>query len=229
MATEAENPLTKVDSAVSGVSPSSPTEEKKGHRRASSSAAGVYNIADLGKLDGPRHLTIVVLNSMVEKEGKELQIAKETQKLNWYVMLRLTTSSKPSLPQLSRSLKAMPKSIPISHQQATEIILNISIELIANISYFQETQHISLDPRRKGCPQENAHHPSGQENRSPLPTRPGGHGTEPEGSHHQRRTRCHLQTIQEKGISSPPLLKALTSFPTIPIHPTIVQASIVSL
>ncbi|KAI4097366.1 MAG: hypothetical protein LQ344_000465 [Seirophora lacunosa] len=40
--------LTKVDSAVSGLS-SSPTEEKKiGHRRASSSAAGVYNINDLG-------------------------------------------------------------------------------------------------------------------------------------------------------------------------------------
>ncbi|KAL8859435.1 MAG: hypothetical protein Q9178_004113 [Gyalolechia marmorata] len=56
--------LTKIDSAVSGLS-SSPPEEKKGHRRASSSAAGVYNINDL------------------EKEGKELQIAKETQKLNW--------------------------------------------------------------------------------------------------------------------------------------------------
>lgn len=39
--------LTKVDSAVSGLS-SSPTEKKIGHRRASSSAAGVYNINDLG-------------------------------------------------------------------------------------------------------------------------------------------------------------------------------------
>ncbi|MCJ1475649.1 hypothetical protein MMC13_004312 [Lambiella insularis] len=58
-------PLTKVDSAISGLS-SSPTEEKKiGHRRASSSAAGVFNINDL------------------EKDGKELVIAKETQKLNW--------------------------------------------------------------------------------------------------------------------------------------------------
>lgn len=60
----APSDLSKVDSAVSGLS-SSPTEEKKGHRRASSSAAGVYNINDL------------------EKEGKELEIAKETQKLNW--------------------------------------------------------------------------------------------------------------------------------------------------
>ena len=38
--------LTKVDSAVGGVSP---TEEKKmGHRRTSSSVTGVYNINDLG-------------------------------------------------------------------------------------------------------------------------------------------------------------------------------------
>ena len=47
----APSDLTKVDSAISGLS-SSPTDEKgpvKGHRRASSSAAGVYNIADLGK------------------------------------------------------------------------------------------------------------------------------------------------------------------------------------
>ncbi|KAF6221062.1 hypothetical protein HO133_002743 [Letharia lupina] len=68
----APSDLTKVDSAISGLS-SSPPDDKapvKGHRRASSSAAGVYNIADL------------------EKEGKELLIAKETQKLNW----RLNTS-----------------------------------------------------------------------------------------------------------------------------------------
>lgn len=48
----APSDLTKVDSAISGLS-SSPTDDKapvKGHRRASSSAAGVYNIADLGKL-----------------------------------------------------------------------------------------------------------------------------------------------------------------------------------
>ncbi|KAL8795214.1 MAG: hypothetical protein Q9195_002225 [Heterodermia aff. obscurata] len=62
--------LSKVDSAISGLS-SSPTAEKKmSHRRTSSSASGVFNIADL------------------EKEGKELEIAKETQKLNW----RLNTS-----------------------------------------------------------------------------------------------------------------------------------------
>ena len=90
--------LTKVDSAVSGLS-SSPPEDKgpvKGHRRASSSAAGVFNISDLGK---PAVNIIVILdscercyesfddghdaNDAIEKEGKELEIAKETQKLNW--------------------------------------------------------------------------------------------------------------------------------------------------
>ncbi|TPX18358.1 uncharacterized protein E0L32_011733 [Thyridium curvatum] len=54
-------PLTKVDSAVQGLS-SSPPKGKIGHRRQSSSAEGVRNINDL------------------EKEGVELQIAKETQK-----------------------------------------------------------------------------------------------------------------------------------------------------
>ena len=52
MSAETVEPLSKVDSAISGLS-SSPPEEKgavKGHRRASSSAAGVYNIADLGEL-----------------------------------------------------------------------------------------------------------------------------------------------------------------------------------
>jgi len=52
MSTEAADQpvdLTKVDSAVSGLS-SSPTEEKKlGHRRTSSSVLGVYNINDLGE------------------------------------------------------------------------------------------------------------------------------------------------------------------------------------
>ncbi|KAI4152463.1 MAG: hypothetical protein LQ340_002893 [Diploschistes diacapsis] len=66
MSAEADDTLTKVDSAVGGVG-GSPTADKKGHRRASSSATGVWNVADL------------------EKEGKELKIAKETQKLNWSV------------------------------------------------------------------------------------------------------------------------------------------------
>ena len=40
--------LSKVDSAIDGV-PGSPVEDKKpGHRRTSSSVAGVFNILDLG-------------------------------------------------------------------------------------------------------------------------------------------------------------------------------------
>ena len=92
--------LSKVDSAISGLS-SSPTEEKKlGHRRTSSSVAGVYNINDLGKIKvrSPGLLcawcshrsvadAIAGADRKPEKEGKELEIAKETQKLNWYVYL----------------------------------------------------------------------------------------------------------------------------------------------
>jgi len=66
MSAETEHHLTKVDSAVDGVLSSSPTD-KGANRRKSSSVPGVYNIVDL------------------EKEGTELQIAKETQKLNWKI------------------------------------------------------------------------------------------------------------------------------------------------
>lgn len=69
--------LTKVDSAVSGLS-SSPTEEKKGHRRASSSAAGVYNINDLGALtiqsNDPKGYQLVDddhLTDTLHREGRE--------------------------------------------------------------------------------------------------------------------------------------------------------------
>jgi len=70
MSTDATpTPLSKVDSAVQGLSSSPPAKDGvPKHRRASSTAApGVWNINDL------------------EKEGKELQIAKETQKLNWKI------------------------------------------------------------------------------------------------------------------------------------------------
>lgn len=59
-------PLTKVDSAVQGISSSPPKEGFK-HRRASSSANGVMNINDL------------------EAAGTDLQIAKETQRLGWKI------------------------------------------------------------------------------------------------------------------------------------------------
>jgi len=57
--------LSKVDSAISDV-PASPSDKKEiKHRRTSSTVSGVFNINDL------------------EKEGVDLKIAPETQKLNW--------------------------------------------------------------------------------------------------------------------------------------------------
>lgn len=55
-------PLTKVDSVVEA---GDSKDSKISHRRKSSSAANVHNIADL------------------EKEGVEIRIAPETQQLNW--------------------------------------------------------------------------------------------------------------------------------------------------
>jgi len=88
MSADTSAPLSKVDSAVSGLS-SSPPDDKKTHRRASSSVTGVYNINDL------------------EKEGKELQVAKETQKLNW----RLNTS--PSTVEDKEALKKFLTNPPV--------------------------------------------------------------------------------------------------------------------
>jgi len=70
---ETSAPLTKIDSAVQGLSSSPPKEGQIGHRRKSSSAAGVYNINDL------------------ESEGINLLIAKETQKTNWRINKSPTT------------------------------------------------------------------------------------------------------------------------------------------
>ncbi|OQO05103.1 hypothetical protein B0A48_08123 [Cryoendolithus antarcticus] len=59
--------LSKVDSAIDDGAPASPSESKIKHRRTSSTVSGVFNINDL------------------EKEGVELKIAPETQRLNWKV------------------------------------------------------------------------------------------------------------------------------------------------
>ncbi|KAF1992882.1 hypothetical protein P154DRAFT_557987 [Amniculicola lignicola CBS 123094] len=61
MTSHRSHTLTKVDSHVEDAAP----QVKKGHRRASSMAADVFNIVDL------------------EKEKKVIKIAPETQKLNW--------------------------------------------------------------------------------------------------------------------------------------------------
>jgi hypothetical protein len=85
-------PLTKVDSAVQGIEDVPEVKETK-HRRASSSANGVMNIKDLGKLHrlpnspgfgycaGRTTADLVVLRT--EEQGIDLQIAKETQSTGW--------------------------------------------------------------------------------------------------------------------------------------------------
>jgi len=59
--------LTKVDSAVDDTTPASPKDVKPKHRRSSSIVEGVFSIYDL------------------EKEGVDLKLAPETQKLNWKI------------------------------------------------------------------------------------------------------------------------------------------------
>jgi len=88
----APSPLTKVDSAVQGLSSSPPKDDATSpkQRRASASAPGVYNINDL------------------EKEGKELQIAKETQKLNWKINKSPNTLEDPEKAFLKKMLTNPP-------------------------------------------------------------------------------------------------------------------------
>ncbi|KAK2626188.1 hypothetical protein QTJ16_004450 [Diplocarpon rosae] len=83
----APSPLTKVDSAVQGLSSSPPKETK---RRASSSVPGVFNINDL------------------EKEGKELLIAEETQKLNWRINKSPLSLDEPEKNALKKMLTTPP-------------------------------------------------------------------------------------------------------------------------
>ena len=59
-------PLTKVDSAVQGLS-SSPPKETKNRRQSSAAAPGVFNIKDL------------------EEEKREIQLPIETQKTGWKI------------------------------------------------------------------------------------------------------------------------------------------------
>ncbi|KAH8808474.1 hypothetical protein F5884DRAFT_372109 [Xylogone sp. PMI_703] len=85
----APTPLTKVDSAVQGLS-SSPPKKDEAKRRASSSVPGVYNIADL------------------EKEGKEIHIAKETQRLNWRINKSPMSLEEPEKSYLKKMLTEPP-------------------------------------------------------------------------------------------------------------------------
>jgi hypothetical protein len=83
-----EATLSKVDSAVSD-QPASPSDEKPKHKRSSSSAANVFNINDLGWCHQAAHVCYksdigrLLTSRMTEKEGVEIKIAPETQRLNW--------------------------------------------------------------------------------------------------------------------------------------------------
>ncbi|KAH8724897.1 hypothetical protein GQ44DRAFT_772634 [Phaeosphaeriaceae sp. PMI808] len=74
--------LSKVDSASDNFVKATADEVKKGHRRASSMAADVYNIEDL------------------EKENKEISIAIETQKTAWKINKSSTTVEDPAILKL---------------------------------------------------------------------------------------------------------------------------------
>jgi len=88
MAEPSSAPLSKVDSAVQGLAGTPAKDE--GKRRASSSVPGVFNIADL------------------EKEGKQIQIAKETQKLNWRINKSPMSLDEPEKSALKKFLTTPP-------------------------------------------------------------------------------------------------------------------------
>lgn len=84
-------PLSKVDSAVQGLSSSPPKEDKAAKRRQSSAAAaGVFNIKDL------------------EEEGTKIEIAKETQKLNWRINKSPMSLEEPEKSALKKLLTTPP-------------------------------------------------------------------------------------------------------------------------
>jgi len=87
----APTPLSKVDSAVQGLSSSPPKEEKAAKRRQSSAAAsGVFNIKDL------------------EEEGTKIELAKETQKLNWRINKSPMSLDEPEKSALKKMLTTPP-------------------------------------------------------------------------------------------------------------------------
>jgi hypothetical protein len=73
--------LTKVDSAIAGVSDDHPKDAHPTKRRTTSSAPGVMNINDLGKRRpvGPSARA----DTCVEKEGTKIEVSPDTQKTGW--------------------------------------------------------------------------------------------------------------------------------------------------
>jgi hypothetical protein len=97
------SPLTKVDSAVQGLSSSPPKESKiEKVRRVSHSAPGVRNINEL------------------EEEGTELSIAIETQKTGWKINTSPNTVDDPSILDMPLT-KPMVKKIDLHFPLGMEV------------------------------------------------------------------------------------------------------------
>lgn len=76
----------------------------------------------------------------------------------------------------------------------------------------QEAQHRPFVNRRQGSPQEAPLPPAHQEDRPALPLRTGGHGSQPQGRHHQGRAGRHPQAVQEEGKLDPPRFSSRECF-----------------
>ncbi|KAL7910831.1 hypothetical protein GGI35DRAFT_445718 [Trichoderma velutinum] len=94
-------PLTKVDSAVQGLSSSPPKE--KGHRRTSSSAAGVMTIAEINESNAP------------------LSLAIETQQTGWKINQRPKDLDNDQLLQVPLT-KPPIKSITLKFPHGKEVV-----------------------------------------------------------------------------------------------------------
>ncbi|KAF7542801.1 hypothetical protein G7046_g10112 [Stylonectria norvegica] len=97
-------PLTKVDSAVQGLSSSPPNDGlKKAHRRASSTS----------------HPDVMNINEL-EEQGVEIQLAKETQKTGWKINSSPNTVEDPSILKLPLT-KPMVKKIDLHFPLGKEV------------------------------------------------------------------------------------------------------------
>ncbi|KAM5361231.1 hypothetical protein ACJZ2D_013247 [Fusarium nematophilum] len=99
-------PLTKVDSAVQGLSTSPPAKEEQNkkatHRRQSSVAADVMNVNDL------------------EAQGVDLELAPETQKTGWKINTSPNTIEDPAILKLPLS-KPLIKKIDLHFPLGKEV------------------------------------------------------------------------------------------------------------
>ena len=185
--------LSKVDSAISGLS-SSPTAEKKmGHRRTSSSASGVFNVADLGKPLNPTEPTCS-LQRVTSPLGWR---AHEANRRNRKRRKRTRDSKGDSKTQLVHSIAPFLRWCGVDMYLKNEWH---SQSWTAVLKSIQETQYVTVFDRRSGSTQEVPYHPSGQEDWSAFPAWAWSHCQESEGSNDQGRFGRYPQAIQEEGM-----------------------------